>query len=151
MNVAVDLEDLLAAQDWLNSADVAMVDARAYIHRSSGVIRWQGEGVDEELLPEDIEDATLYIAVPRQSDLGLGRPLALRFAQEHLPLSLDTVYGYFRQRGAYARFKALLEQAGQLEAWHQYEQRAKEEALSQWCAENGFVAARGSHAADQPK
>jgi hypothetical protein len=89
-----------------------------------------------------MDDGTVYIAVPHQSELDLGRSLALRFAAEHLPRSREEVDGYFRKRGAYSRFKSLLERAGQLTAWYQYEQAAKEEALSKWCAENGFTVSR---------
>jgi hypothetical protein len=143
MNVSVDLDDLLAAYEWVNAGEVASVDAEAYIGRLTGEIHWCGEGVDEEP-PQDIEDERLYIAVPHASDFDLGRSLALAFVDEHLPRSSDTVREYFHRRGAYHRFKALLAQAGQLDAWHRYEQTAKEEALYEWCAENGFIVARGA-------
>jgi hypothetical protein len=141
MNVPVDLDELLAAHEWVSAGEAAAVDAEAYISRIDGQIHWCGEGVDEEL-PEDIEDGSLYIAVPHKSELGLGRSLALRFAEEHLPRSWEEVDGYFRKRGAYSRFKSLLERVGRLDAWHQYEQAAKEEALREWCAENGFTASQ---------
>jgi hypothetical protein len=37
------------------------------------------------------------------------------------------------------RFKALLERAGQLEAWLDYEQNAIEEALRAWSEEHGLA------------
>ena len=143
MSVAVDLDDLLAAYEWVSAGEVAAVDAEAYIGRLTGKIHWCGEGVDEEP-PEDIEDGSLYIAVPHKSEFDLGRSLALAFVDEHLPRSTETVREYFHERGAYQRFKALLAQAGQLDAWHRYEQAATEEALSEWCAENGFIVTRGA-------
>jgi hypothetical protein len=145
MNVSVDLDDLLAAYEWVNAGEVAAVDAEAYIGRLTGKIHWCGEGVDEEPA-EDIEDERLYIAVPHASEFDLGRSLAVAFVDEYLPRSRDTVREYFHRRGAYQRFKALLAQAGQLEAWHRYEQAAKEEALCEWCAENGFIVSRGADA-----
>ena len=147
MSVLVDLDELLAAYEWVSAGEAAAVDAEAYISRIDGQIHWCGEGVDEEP-PEDIEDGTAYIAVLRKSELDLGRSLALRFAEEHLPRSWEEVDGYFRQRGAYSRFKSLLERVGQLDAWHQYEQAATEEALSEWCAENGFTASRKAAGGD---
>jgi hypothetical protein len=144
MRVSVDLDDLLAAYEWVGAGEVATVDAEAYVSRITGTIHWCGEGVDEEP-PEDIEDGSLYVAVPHKSEFDLGRSLALAFVDEHLPRSSETVRDYFHRRGAYQRFKALLAQAGQLEAWHQYEQKAKEEALNRWCVENGFIASCKAH------
>jgi hypothetical protein len=34
--------------------------------------------------------------------------------------------------------KALLANAGQLDAWHRYEAAATEHALREWCESNGF-------------
>ena len=143
MSVAVDIDDLLSAYEWVSAGEVATVDAEAYISKFTGNIHWCGEGVDEEP-PEDIEDGSLYIAVPHKSEFDLGRSLALAFVDEHLPRSSETVREYFHGRGAYQRFKALLARAGQLDAWHRYEQAAKEEALSEWCAENGFIVSRSA-------
>ena len=143
MSVAVDIDDLLSAYEWVSAGEVATVDAEAYISKLTGNIHWCGEGVDEEP-PEDIEDGSLYIAVPHKSEFDLGRSLALAFVDEHLPRSSETVREYFHGRGAYQRFNALLARAGQLDAWHRYEQAAKEEALSEWCAENGFIVSRSA-------
>ena len=125
----------------VSAAEAAAADCEAYVSRVTGTVHWSGEGVDGEL-PEDIEDESLYIAVPHKSELDLGRSLALRFVEEHLPRSRETVYGFFRKRGAYSHFKSLLEHAGQLEAWRLYEQAATEKALREWCAENGFALVR---------
>jgi len=143
MNVRVDLDELLDAYEWVAAGEAAAVDARAYVSRLYGRIVWCGEGVDEDP-PEDIEDGTLYVAVPHKSEFDPGRSLALQFVAERVPRFLGEVENYFRKQGAYSRFKSLLERVGQLDAWHQYEQAAKEEALMQWCAENGFSAQRKS-------
>jgi hypothetical protein len=143
MNVLVDLDELLDAHEWVSADGAVLLDAKAFIHRSIGTIHWVCPEIGEDgEPPEDIDDGTLYIAVPTRYELNLGRPVALRFAQEHLPRSVDAVYDYFRRSGAYSRFKALLERTGQLEAWYQYEKLAKEEALSEWCDENGFATFR---------
>jgi len=141
MNAHVKLDDLLAAVEWVSSGEVAGIDSEAYVNRVTGAVVWLGDGVDEEP-PEDIEDESAYVAVPRKSDLDLGRSLALRFTEEHLPESYETVYQFFRKRGAYSHFKALLERAGRLEAWHQYEQESFEQALREWSEENGFTLVR---------
>jgi hypothetical protein len=137
MSVAVSLSELLEACEWVSSGEAAGLDAEARISRETGSIHWRGEGVDEEP-PDDIDDDSLYVAVPPKSEFDLGRSLALQFAQEHLPRSLETVSGFFRKRGAYSHFKALLANAGQLDAWHRYEAAATESALREWCESNGF-------------
>ena len=45
---------------------------------------------------------------------------------------------FFHQRGAYGRFKDLLERKGMLEAWYECEAQAAEQALRAWSAENGL-------------
>jgi hypothetical protein len=141
MSARVSFEELLTAFDWVSAGDAAALDCSAYVSKRTGKVHWVGDGVDEES-PEDIEDGSVYVAVPHKSELDLARSLALRFVEAHLPRSYETVYQYFRKRGAYSRFKALLERAGQLEAWHRYEQNAVEEALRQWCEEQGLTPAR---------
>ena len=138
MSPSVSLDELLSAYDWVSAGEAAALDCKAYVGRATGQVHWCGEGVDEEP-PEDIEDGSLYIAVPHKTEFSLGRSLALRFVEERLPGELETVYEYFRKRGAYSRFKSLLAQAGQLDEWHRYEQAATETALREWCAEHGFT------------
>lgn len=140
MSEPVSLDELLSAQEWVSAGETAALDCEAYVSRATGKVHWCGEGVDEEL-PEDIEDGSLYVAVPHKAEFHLGRSLALRFVEERLPRERETVYEYFRMRGAYSRFKSLLEHVGELDAWHQYEQAAREAALREWCSDNGFTLA----------
>ena len=141
MSVPVSLDEVFNAYEWVSTGEVAALDCEAYVSRATGAVIWCGEGADEEP-PEDIDDDSLYIAVPRRNELHLGRSLAIRFVEEHLPPSREAVYGFFRKPGAYAHFKSLLAHAGQLNAWHAYEQAAIENALGEWCEENGFVLVR---------
>ena len=64
------------------------------------------------------------------------------------PSSYETVSNFFRQRGAYGKFKDLLERKGQLEAWYEFEAKAPELALREWAAEQGLsiVAGGGQNA-----
>ena len=92
-----------------------------------------------EELPDDIEDGTVYIAVPHKNDLDLGRSLVLAFAEEQAPAHLSAIESFFRQRGAYAKFKSLLERTQLLERWYEYEAAATKTALEAWAGENGFT------------
>jgi len=53
-------------------------------------------------------------------------------------MSYDQVEGFFRQPGAYGRFKDLLAREGALERWYSFETDSVERALRQWCADNGL-------------
>jgi hypothetical protein len=138
MGVNVHLDELLAAYDWVSGSEATVLSCEAYVSKVTGEIHWIGEGIDEEP-PEDIDDGSLYIAVPQKSDFDLGRSLVLRFVEEQIPNSIESVYEFFRRRGAYAKFKSLLDRVGQLDAWYQYEQAATEEALRNWCEENDLT------------
>ncbi len=91
--------------------------------------------LDDEL-PDEIDDSSLYIAVPHKVDLDLGKNFAIKFTAEHLPDDYSKVCGFFCQRGAYRRFKDLLERRDSLEAWYGYEAQAVEQVLREWCREN---------------
>ena len=60
----------------------------------------------------------------------------MRFVTQELPDQADRVGGFFRHKGAYARFKDLLESEGLLEKWYNFEAAASDRALRDWCAEN---------------
>ncbi|MDI6747703.1 MAG: hypothetical protein QMD17_11210 [Rhodocyclaceae bacterium] len=138
----VKYDDLLAAYEWVSSSPD---DSEAFVSRVTGDVHWSSStmALDEEL-PEDIEDESIYVAVPNKHDLNLGKNLALTFAEEQLGDSYQAVANFFRQRGAYGRFKDLLERKGSLEAWYDYEAKATELALREWAAEEGLLIAEGS-------
>ena len=142
MSVHVSLSDLVLAFDWVSAA--GPFENAAYVSRESGRIYWETETGDfEEDLPEDVHDASLYARVPHQHDLDLGQALVFRFVEANAPDSYDKVRGYFSKRGAYARFKRLLEDGGLLEAWYAYEQQASEAALREWAESEGLQIVEG--------
>jgi hypothetical protein len=141
MKTSVDLDDLQAAYEWVSGGEDAGMDCTAYVDRRSGEIHWGGEGVDEAP-PDDIEDGSLYVAVPNKRDLDLGRDVVFRFAETRLPAAYDQIRDIFRSRGAYGRFKDLLVRHRQLDAWHAFQQDALESALREWCDEHGLVLAK---------
>jgi hypothetical protein len=112
-------------------------DNQVYICRDTGKIYCDSDAIDEEL-PDDLYENDKYLAPPTKQELGLGKPLALRFTAWQLPKDYDTVHRFFSSRGAYSRFKLLLEERGTLEEWYEYEQSAIRQALLSWCEENGL-------------
>lgn len=138
-HVPVKFDDLLEAFDFVSFAQP--MEHEAYLCVETGAIYYRSDFADfdeEEALPDDIDDGQKYIAIPHKNDLDLGKRLALRFADEFLPEAVDDVYDAFRGRGAYGRFKSLLERHGKLQQWYEYEEKSHKEALRQWCEESGI-------------
>ena len=136
--VAVRHDDLSMAFDFVSCA--APMEHSAYISLDTGKVWWtsdSSEAFDEEI-PDDLETSDRYLAIPHKSELDLGSHLALRFVAQTLPACYEEAEGFFRRRGAYARFKELLQREGVLERWYSFETDAVEIALRQWCAENGL-------------
>jgi hypothetical protein len=128
-----DLEDALLFVGAGNGFDTV-----AWVCRETGAVLWHSDETDAfGPLPEDIDDADRYVAVPDKHELGLGKPLALEFARTHLPACYEQVCEMFARRGAYARFKDLLERHQSLDAWHGWETEQTLQALHVWCADNG--------------
>lgn len=108
----------------------------AYISRLTGDVYYTSEMYDSDELPDDIDDVSIYVSIPHKNELNLGKQLALNFASEFLPNDHDTVYKIFGRKGAYSRYKQLLEDRGKLEQWYQFEADKQREALLNWCKEN---------------
>lgn len=111
----------------------------AWVCRETGAVLWHSDETDDfGPLREDIDDVDRYVAVPDKHDLGLGKPLALEFARTQLPACYGQVCGMFAHRGAYARFKDLLERHQSLDTWQRWEEEQTLQALRVWCADNGI-------------
>ena len=141
--VAVAYDEILSAFEFVSSA--APVERSAYISLDTGQVHWVSElcPVDEDI-PDDLETSDRCVAVPHKNDLGLGKRLALRFAAEELPGFYEQAAAIFRRKGGYSRFKRLLETKGVLETWYEFEARATERALKEWCAQNDIPLAEQS-------
>ena len=112
-------------------------ESRAFVNLDTGSLHCISDAIDlDEEAPEDLEASDRYLALPHKNDLDLGRQLALSFIEQHLPKVFDRVVGYFHKRGAYSRFKDLLESHGALEGWYAFEKQATEHVLRQWCDEH---------------
>jgi len=132
----VKLSEMELAYDFL-SFDGGEMNS-AYVSKETGKIYWQSDegGLDE--LPEDFDESDEYVAIPHRNDLDLGRRLVDDFVLQELPEEYDRVRSFFQRRGAYARYKDLLETKGLLDAWHKYENERTQHALKQWCEDNGI-------------
>jgi hypothetical protein len=136
--VVVKRDDLEDAFQFVSSG--APSEHSASISVATGKIHWHSMSfdVEDDDDPDDTDDADGYISVPHKNDLDLGRRLVLRFVGQEMPHDYDTVADFFRRRGAYARFKDLLQQRRMLERWYEFEERETEAALRAWCEENGI-------------
>ena len=141
----IDVDELQWACEWV-STDV--FEKEAFICLETGKIYCLPDEIDDiELFdepPENLGDAKKYVPVPAKRDLGLGSRLALDFARKELPGQYDSVREIFRRRGAFDRFKRLLDSEGQLEAWYAFSSIAMSEGLLSWCLEHGFEVGDGS-------
>jgi hypothetical protein len=117
----------------------------AYLCRRTGKVYWHSETFDleglEDELPDDVEDDANYVAIPDKRELGLGKPLALDFAREFLPKDFDEVRYMFSKRGAYQKFRALLIRRNALDRWYDFEAKATDRALREWCEVNSIEVA----------
>ena len=115
-------------------------DHEGYICKESGKTYFYSEfGDNEEELPGDISDEEKYLAIPHKNELNLGNNLAFDFTLAYLPAEYEKVRSIFNRKGAYARFKFLLESAGKIEEWYKFEAKRTEEALRAWCTEQGII------------
>jgi ubiquinone/menaquinone biosynthesis C-methylase UbiE len=119
---------------------------QAFLCRPTGKIYWHSEWSDldepeDDKLPEDFEADENYIPIPDKRELDLGKPLVLAFAREFLPNDFDEVRFIFSKRGAYANFRALLTRRNALDRWYDFESKATEQALREWCELNSIALA----------
>jgi hypothetical protein len=129
--------DLESALEWSSSSE--SFENTAMIGRETGevyLLSEQGDFGSET--PADVDDEALYVAVPHKSELDLGQAVVFSFVKSTIPQHRDTVKSYFRQRGAYSKFKALLEREALLEQWYKFENTATRHALLNWAATKGF-------------
>ena len=135
ISMNINLSDIELAIE-LVSSDYSF-DSEAYLNSETGEIYYAGDAIDEEL-PEDIYVNDKYISIPSKRDLELGKPLVLSFVSKEIPDEIDNVYSMFRSRGAYSKFKSLLQRLEHVEKWYVYENSAVKNAIIEWCKENSI-------------
>jgi hypothetical protein len=132
----MDFNTLFDAFEFASMGPSGFVEA--YLNLESGDCYIVSDYADDNDLPDDL-GSKKYLLLPDKNDLGLGKPLVLQFARDYLEQDLETVEGFFRHRGAYARFKALLDNRSLLDTWHAYERRAQADAVRQWAEAEGIA------------
>jgi hypothetical protein len=135
--IEVKWQDLLHAFNFVNSAPkdenlarLSLASGRIELH-SVWTELWAEEGGEKKTDGETLD-------IPHKTDLGLGRDLVLWFVEEVIPEQLEDVTEIFQKRGAYAKFRALLEEEGLMQQWYLFEGEAEQQGLRNWCEENGI-------------
>ena len=128
------LDEIDDAFFYVSSAEYGM--NRAFLCLDNGEIHYRSEWDDPGDEDEDEFDCDHFIEIPHKNDLNLGQVLVIEFAEEHLPDDLDLVQRIFDHRGAYRRFKDLLDERGLLQTWYDYEDTREKEALRAWIQDN---------------
>jgi len=132
----ISFDDIENAYLFISMSD--MSDNSAILNRETGEIYYISELGDSDELPDDVDDPDKYIDIPDKYALDLGKRLVFQFVEGNIPEELARVEKYFRQRGAYSKYKSLLEQKGLLDQWHKFEDDKRKEALIEWCKDNGI-------------
>lgn len=109
----------------------------AVLNKKTGKTFYSSELSGEDDFPEDI-DSDDYIEIPHKNDLDLGRNLVFEFVSRYIPENLDEVYAYFQRKGAYSRYKYLLEKLNLLDTWYAFEDQKTKSVLLEWCRKNGL-------------
>ena len=102
-----------------------------YVSEIAGMNDFEEEGLDPP--SEDLAE------VPSQKELGLGKPLVMRFCEKHLnEEDRNKVRDFFTKRRAYSRFRGFLEKKDLLQIWYDFENKATREALVDWLKTEGI-------------
>ncbi|MFH1985664.1 MAG: hypothetical protein ABIL58_27845 [Pseudomonadota bacterium] len=86
-----------------------MYGNQALLSTRNEKIYYISEYGDPDELPEDFEESDEYIEIPHKNKLNLGERLVFEFISEKLPAETDRVSQIFRKKGAYTKYKNLLE------------------------------------------
>ncbi|MEH2611716.1 hypothetical protein [Bradyrhizobium sp. AZCC 1693] len=147
--MSVDWNDLLDTFEFVSLGQPG--EHEAVLCRKTGKFLWHSELADDvDEWPDDTEDEEKYLSIPHKKELDLGQPLVFEFARQFLPDEFDEIQGIFAKRGAYARFKDLLQRRKALDRWYDFENKATEAALREWCEINGITIEPAAGPAPEP-
>jgi hypothetical protein len=104
----VNWDDLLSTFEFVSFGQPG--EHQAVLCRESDEFFCHSELIDMDEWPDDVDDEEKYLRIPHKKEFGLGKPLVFDFVEEFLLHELDEVRRTFNRKGAYARFKDLLQQ-----------------------------------------
>jgi hypothetical protein len=133
---SISLDDLTAAFEFVSAGQ--KFENHALICTNTGSIYYRSVLTGENDFPDDVDESDHSISVPHKNDLDLGRDLVFAFVDEHLPNQSNAVRDMFRSKGAYRRFRDMLESRGMQDKWYAFEETATKQALRAWCEEVGI-------------
>jgi hypothetical protein len=149
MPVSVDWNELLHAFEFASFGQPG--EHEAVLCRKTGKFLWQTDVEEDiEAWPDDADDEEKYLSIPHKKELDLGKPLVFEFARQILPDEYDEIRRMFDKRGAYARFKDLLQRKNALDRWYDFENKATETALRDWSEVNGITIEPAAGPASEP-
>jgi hypothetical protein len=149
MPVSVDWTELQHAFEFVSTE--GPYEHEAVLCRKTGKLLWLSDVEEDiEAWPDDAYDKEKYLPIPHRKQLDLGKPLVIEFARQFLPDEFNEVRRMFDSRGAYARFKDLLQRKKALDRWYDFETKATEAALREWCEINGITIEPGAGATPEP-
>ena len=118
-----------------------MYSITAFLNLQTGEIHFFSDDFEHEELSENIDDFLdneNYIEIPHETELNLGSNIVFKFTSIHLSGEIEKVHQFFRRKGAYSKFKGLLEQRNLLDEWYSFESEIQTKALLEWCKENNI-------------
>ncbi|MEH2530059.1 hypothetical protein V1277_003566 [Bradyrhizobium sp. AZCC 1588] len=146
----IDWNELELAVEFVSSGPMGIHEA--VLCRKTGKFLWHTELFDDaDDWPEDADDEEKYLSIPHKKELDLGKALVFEFARQFLPEQYDEIRRMFSKRGAYERFKGLLQRRKALDRWFEFENRATETALREWCDANGLTIRKRAPPAQEPE
>jgi hypothetical protein len=149
MPVSVDWTELLHTFEFVSAGGPYEHDA--VLCRRTGKLLWLSDVEEDiEAWPDDADDEEKYLPIPHKKQFDLGKPLVIEFARQFLPDEFNEIRRMFDKRGAYARFKDLLQRKKALDRWYDFETKATEAALREWCEINGITIEPGAGPAPEP-
>lgn len=131
----------------LEAIELASNNSTAYYDLENHSLIWYmedfgyGEDEDDETIEEMIEEGwkTRFFKLPEQFDINEYHIME-KFIYDEIPEGAvqEQFESAIRGRGAFRRFRDLLDRLGITQGWYDYLQNAQKKRAIEWCEENGF-------------
>ena len=149
MEMLIKFEDIDTA--YCFTSGCASYGHQVSLNKETGEFHYHSEFGDScEELPEDLDDPK-YVSIPNQHDLDLGKRLIFQFCEKFIPDLIEEVSNCFTRKGAYQRYKSILEREDQIENWYLFEAESIKVALLEWCEQEGIETEETVYCTDSKK